>query len=171
MFLAVAMLPLHRVPQCADLKTQAWCAKSVVRAKNGTAVCATSYVRERCFRTCTRCRPSDPHTAELLDLGTRHRTDKVDHGFLEVYAERFGPIRGRVRRVLEVGVFFGASILLWRDFFPRATVYGLDTFEGVLGVAHTHGKLRGERVTSQPGPHTVHYPHATSCTPSLSVHC
>ena len=34
---------------------------------------------------------------------------------------------------MEFGVFFGASILMWRDYFPSAEVVGVDTFAGKLG--------------------------------------
>jgi hypothetical protein len=64
----------------------------------------------------------------------RHRTDKSmqGHGFTEVYDCFFAPLRRSARMILEIGVEQGASLELWRDYFPEARVYGIDL------VAKTH---------------------------------
>ena len=41
--------------------------------------------------------------------------------------------RDSVLRVLEIGVFFGSSIKMWRDYFPNAEIVGVDPFLGVHG--------------------------------------
>ena len=81
----------------------------------------------------------------LTRLGTFYGTDKVVQGFTDVYDPRLGPGRLTVRRVLEVGVFFGASLRMWRDYFPSAHVVGLDTFSGVDGWTNVWGD--GRRAT------------------------
>jgi predicted O-methyltransferase YrrM len=54
-------------------------------------------------------------------------TDKdTTHSYLEPYEELFAPRRQTARRVLEVGVQTGGSLLLWRDYFPAAEVVGVD---------------------------------------------
>ena len=70
---------------------------------------------------------------ELREVMRRHGSDKVTHGFTRLYDARFGPIHDRVTSLMEVGVFMGASIRMWRDYFPNATVTGLDHFTGVMG--------------------------------------
>lgn len=49
-------------------------------------------------------------------------TDKLAHGYAMVYEKV--PIH--IRRVFEIGVSSGHSLLAWRDLFPLATIYGLD---------------------------------------------
>lgn len=46
--------------------------------------------------------------------------------YLAEYERLFGPIRSQPIRLLELGVRFGASMLVWRDYFPHATIVGLD---------------------------------------------
>lgn len=61
----------------------------------------------------------------LHDLGTK--TDKSwAHQYLHVYEALFEPIRNKVLNVLEVGIYEGGSLTMWRDYFPKAKVVGLD---------------------------------------------
>ena len=43
-----------------------------------------------------------------------------------VYNDLFEPIQGEVKKYLEIGVHYGGSVLLARDYFYNATVYGSD---------------------------------------------
>jgi hypothetical protein len=45
---------------------------------------------------------------------------------LVYYWLHFRDIRLQVKRVLEVGVLTGESILMWEEFFPNAIIYGID---------------------------------------------
>ena len=55
------------------------------------------------------------------------RTDKYDLGYInEFYAQLFEPKRDQVETVLEIGIQYGYSMSLWRDYFPKATVIGVD---------------------------------------------
>lgn len=69
----------------------------------------------------------------LVDIGQKYGTDKVSHGFCHLYGEKFNQMKESVKNVLEIGVFFGASIQMWREYFPNATIHGFDTFEGLQG--------------------------------------
>jgi cephalosporin hydroxylase len=54
-------------------------------------------------------------------------TDKdTTHSYIEPYEHLFSPRRLTAQRVLEVGVHHGGSLLLWRDYFPAAEVFGVD---------------------------------------------
>jgi len=53
-------------------------------------------------------------------------TDKAQSQYLENYMEFFEPLIGKEIRLLEVGVYKGGSLLLWRDYFEKATIVGLD---------------------------------------------
>jgi predicted O-methyltransferase YrrM len=68
----------------------------------------------------------------LTDIGRKYGTDKVPV-LTEVYERYMTPFRSRPVRILEVGVFFGASLKMWHEYFPFGTVYGIDTFEGNQG--------------------------------------
>lgn len=60
-------------------------------------------------------------------------TDKYwVHGYTPIYDKEIGHMR-KIKRtnVLEIGVKRGASLELWRDAFPFATVYGIDIDERV----------------------------------------
>lgn len=56
----------------------------------------------------------------------KYNTDKYSHGFIDHYIQRFTPIKNSVKNVLEIGIKTGESIKLWKDFFPNATIYGMD---------------------------------------------
>jgi hypothetical protein len=70
---------------------------------------------------------------ELLSIGAEHQTDKVGHGFIQYYETLLGHLRNEHINFLEIGVFYGSSIKMWRDYFINGTIYGIDTFEGIQG--------------------------------------
>lgn len=48
-------------------------------------------------------------------------------GYLEVYHRHFSRYRGRSPVLLEIGVSFGGSLSMWRDYFgPGCRLYGVD---------------------------------------------
>ena|SRR3990167_3616920 len=64
---------------------------------------------------------------ELSKLGKKYGTDKIGkHNYLPVYYEMFKDKRNEVEKVLEIGVAEGAGLFMFRDFFPNATIYGLE---------------------------------------------
>jgi predicted O-methyltransferase YrrM len=61
---------------------------------------------------------------ELCEIATKHRADKATTwGYTPIYFEWLN--RG-AQTVLEIGVYGGASLFTWRDFFPEARIYGVD---------------------------------------------
>lgn len=63
--------------------------------------------------------------SQELDF-SRFDTDKVPNGFLEVYDKVFAPLLDQPITLLEIGVRSGGSLLLWREYFARARVVGID---------------------------------------------
>jgi hypothetical protein len=61
----------------------------------------------------------------LLDL-TKYDTDKIQHGYLEVYDPIFSDYLDREINLLELGIHKGGSLLLWKDYFPKAHIFGVD---------------------------------------------
>lgn len=54
-------------------------------------------------------------------------TDKADHAhYLRNYEDYFQPLLARDLKLLELGVYKGGSLLLWRDYFPQGLIVGLD---------------------------------------------
>lgn len=68
----------------------------------------------------------------LTDLAQKYNTDKKTinsasySSYLEVYEPLFAPFRDKVTNILEIGVHNGESLRLWRDYFRKAQVFGLD---------------------------------------------
>jgi predicted O-methyltransferase YrrM len=74
-------------------------------------------------------------------LGILHGTDKSSraHNYLTLYDQVLAPLRQSPARLLEIGVLGGASLRMWRDYFPRGRIVGLDRDRAAL--AHA-----GERI-------------------------
>jgi hypothetical protein len=64
-------------------------------------------------------------------LAAVYGSDKgaISHGYVDHYERYLTGLRSNARRVLEIGIYRGASLQMWRDFFPHAEVYGLDIKE------------------------------------------
>ena len=70
----------------------------------------------------------------LHKIGMKCGTDKAStHNFCNIYDKELGHLRDKEIRMLEVGVFFGASMKMWAEYFGKGTIHGADTFEGVQG--------------------------------------
>lgn len=65
---------------------------------------------------------------DLNELGLKYKTDKstITHCYLDVYEFYFKWINNRPLVILEIGVAGGASIKMWREYFPNAQVWGID---------------------------------------------
>ncbi len=85
------------------------------------------------------------HVTPLCELAYQYGTDKcpqIDHTYTPFYFELLKNKRHSVKKVLEIGVGhpdnmqhvvvlkgsykLGASLYMWRDFFPNAQIYGAD---------------------------------------------
>jgi capsular polysaccharide biosynthesis protein len=73
-------------------------------------------------RTATR------NDSTLDQIGLKWGTDKssAHHDYLRFYENFFFPFRGEPITILEVGVFNGASLKTWEEYFPAARVVGVD---------------------------------------------
>lgn len=68
----------------------------------------------------------------LEELFNKYGCDKAQkHNYHKVYEAEFDTIRNEPINILEVGVFKGDSVRAWLEFFPNATIYGLDVFTRV----------------------------------------
>jgi hypothetical protein len=53
-------------------------------------------------------------------------TDKIKHYYLEEYDRLLAPWIDTEVKLLEIGVHRGGSLKLWRDYFPRGRIVGID---------------------------------------------
>jgi len=68
----------------------------------------------------------------LRECFDRHGCDRGKrHGYEAVYEPIFGAHRKTTRWIMEIGIYQGAGLLAWRDYFPRAELTGVDTFQRV----------------------------------------
>jgi hypothetical protein len=71
---------------------------------------------------------------DLSRYALHYMTDKapydgesgVYHFYTLRYHELLSSIREQAQRVLEVGIERGASLKMWRDYFPNAVIHGVD---------------------------------------------
>jgi len=64
----------------------------------------------------------------LDELAIKYKCDKssIEHNYVEIYSVLFEPFRLNEINLLEVGVCEGPSIRVWREYFPKANIYGWD---------------------------------------------
>lgn len=74
---------------------------------------------------------------ELTRLADHYGSDKgrygyydlpLGHRFTEIYYQLFKDKKYEFKKILEVGIDGGASVRMWRDFFPNAQVWGADIY-------------------------------------------
>jgi len=72
--------------------------------------------------------PDSLFDKSLLELAKIFNTDKQTswHNFIDTYNRNFAPIQDSVEKILEIGIFNGASHKMWKCFFHNAEVYGID---------------------------------------------
>jgi hypothetical protein len=75
----------------------------------------------------------------LQSLGINHGTDKATHGFLSFYDSFMNSSKDKPIHFLEIGVFYGASLKMWADYFTHAEskIVGADWFKGIQGNSST----------------------------------
>lgn len=85
----------------------------------------------------------------------RFATDKVTHGYLPAYL-RIASELGVAAKVCEVGVWHGASLLMWQALFPSGLVCGVDSDPGARWPPGTLAVIRGQDDPDLPAVLAVH---------------
>jgi hypothetical protein len=79
----------------------------------------------------------------------REKSDKgTVHSYLSVYEEILAPYRTTAKNILEIGLFNGASLLMWEQYFAGA-VFGIDCSET------PHGGMADLRPLIKEGTHNI----------------
>lgn len=70
----------------------------------------------------------------LDSIGIKTGTDKASpyHNYLYFYESYFSPFRLSKFTLIEVGVHKGASLAMWEEYFPNATIIGIDINPKIL---------------------------------------
>lgn len=82
------------------------------------------------------------NTSTLRTIFLQNRTEKHAHWGLEFgYTVFFEHRRLEPLTILEIGVWHGHSLQAWREYFPNATLYGLDIHERCLRFHNPERKI------------------------------
>lgn len=66
----------------------------------------------------------------LTELGFTYKTDKsTDHQFTDKYDEVLSPLRNNNINLLEIGVWEGSSLKMWKDYFKNGNIYAIDVYD------------------------------------------
>lgn len=57
---------------------------------------------------------------------SQYDSDKIISGYLTVYDELFQSLVHQPVKLLEIGIYRGGSLRLWRDYFPHGQIAGVD---------------------------------------------
>ena len=79
---------------------------------------------------------------QMMRWGYRGTDKYWTHRYTPLYDKFLGGIRDKVKKVLEIGVQRGASLILWKDAFPNAHIYGVDR-----DIAKAHLAKKSRRIT------------------------
>ncbi len=75
---------------------------------------------------------------ELECLAYKYDTDKGSHGYCPHYERFIGDMRNLPITMIEIGVASGNSMRMWREWMPKATIYGMD-MNGFTGDQEAQG--------------------------------
>ena len=70
----------------------------------------------------------------LEEISSQFKSDKgaVYHNYLEIYEKYFSKFRNSLNNFLEIGLWEGESIRMWRDYFTTGNLVGAD----ILDLSH-----------------------------------
>lgn len=92
-------------------------------------------------------------TNQLNEFAIKYGTDKCigQHGYARIYDKFFGPIKNDVKNLVEVGIYNGGSLKAFRDYFPNATIHGLDINQPPINSVSGEPRIKATKINgSQP---------------------
>lgn len=76
--------------------------------------------------------------SSLTKLANKYKTDKgYKHNYVDDYDRHFKKFRNKNISLLELGISQGASLLMWKEYFSKGNIVGMDVFKG----EHYEGKV------------------------------
>jgi cephalosporin hydroxylase len=97
---------------------------------------------------------ANSHDLQNCDKGSLH--SYIDH-----YEKLFAPMRDTTVRLLEIGVQGGISVLMWREYFSKSDVTGIDV---------DYGMLQPKVSTAASSDPNIHLIRADAALPSVVDH-
>jgi len=87
----------------------------------------------------------------LDELAIAFNTDKSTrtHGFTKHYELYFEAIRNSPLKILEIGVQSGASLRMWKHYFPNAQIIGLDYYDTEVMSEDRIKIIKGEQTSKK----------------------
>lgn len=96
------------------------------------------------------------NSTELCEFGRKYDTDKSSqisnasnirhcHPYTLFYDDLFKNKRNENLKIAELGIFEGGSLLMWKDYFVNAEIYGFDYNDNFIN--HFKEKYNNDRVT------------------------
>ena len=88
----------------------------------------------------------------LSQLAEKYGTDKLAHGYIGFYEQH---LPQKPTRILEIGCLTGASLRMWREYFPDTEIHCLDLFEehpqptDIPGVIYWKGNQTDQYILEQ----------------------
>lgn len=66
----------------------------------------------------------------LDNIGLKYGTDKSssDHDYLKIFEKYFCDLKDKKIVVVEIGIWAGASLKMWEEYFTVAEIYGIDFY-------------------------------------------
>lgn len=70
----------------------------------------------------------------LEQISIRYKSDKgsIYHGYLDIYEKYFSSYRNKLNNFLEIGLWEGESLRMWREYFNKGNLVGAD----ILDLSH-----------------------------------
>ena len=97
--------------------------------------------------------PTGPPENELFDIFSSDTDVRKWHHYFDIYIRHFEQYRGRPIRMLEIGVFRGGSLRMWKNYFHAdSTIVGID-IDKSCQVHEIADKNVFVRIGSQADPH------------------
>ena len=63
---------------------------------------------------------------DLKKIAKTYKSDKIEHGYIEIYESYFHKLRDDNLIILELGIADGKSLLTWSDYFKNSKIIGID---------------------------------------------
>ena len=80
---------------------------------------------------------------QLYNSGYDKHSDKGNvHTYIQSYYSKEFILPERVRNVLEIGIMFGGSHMLWHDYFKAANIVGMDINEEAIETLYNNSEGR-----------------------------
>jgi hypothetical protein len=136
------------------------CMTRMMRLEEKLRTCITVKQRESIrrylglnFRRLQHCCSSVFLGSNLQGLAIFYGTDKWgDHWYIKNYETHFRSIRNKKLNVLEIGIgggedpeLGGNSLRMWKVYFPKAKIYGIDIFDKRLHAEHRIKTYQGSQ--------------------------